>query len=62
MLLSLMQLTVGEHFLQEYTVLKFHQFAINKLRKSLKNSSGWDYVVLHYESLLKSVSQNLISI
>ena len=47
-LLSLMQLTVGEHMLHEYSVVKFHQFAITKLKNYLKSSNGWDYVVLNY--------------
>ena len=43
-----MQLTVGEHMLHEYSVVKFHQFAITKLKNYLKSSNGWDYVVLNY--------------
>lgn len=39
-----------------------HQFAIDMFKKHLKNSTNWDYIVLHYEALLKSVSSNLISV
>ena len=58
-----MQLTIqNEHTLHEYSVIKFHQFAINKLKRHLKKSDLWDYVVLHYESILTMISHNLLII
>ena len=49
MLLSVMQITLeNDHTMHEYSVVKFHQFAIKKLKKNLKKADLWDYVVLHY--------------
>jgi len=48
--------------MHEYSVLKFHQFAINRLKKHLKRAELWDYVVLHYESILTMISHNLLLI
>jgi len=61
--MSLMQLSLeNEHTMHEYSVLKFHQFAINRLKKHLKRAELWDYVVLHYESILTMISHNLLLI
>lgn len=63
LLQSLMQVTIeNEHTLHEYSVVKFHQFAIDKLRRELKNNELWDTLVLHYESYLRMINQNLLTI
>lgn len=61
LLFSVMQLTIQDtHALHDYTIVKLHQFAISKLKKHLKRSELWDYVVLHYEEMVTMVSHNLL--
>ena len=63
LLLSLMQLTMeSQHILHEYTVVKFHQLAIQKFKKHLKKVEVWDHLVLNYEASIKMVSENLLRV
>ena len=58
-----MQLTVENcHTLHEYSVLRLHQHSIAHLKRILKNSDVWDYVVLNYEALLKQASLSQLNV
>jgi len=62
MLQALMQLTLENSYtLHEYSVLKLHQYCIGNLRELLKRSEDWNYVVMHYESQMKNISNHLLS-
>ncbi len=43
-------------------MLKLHLASIQRVRALLKRSEVWDYVVLHYEPLVRSISSHLLSV
>jgi hypothetical protein len=43
-------------------VLRLHQHSITHLKRMLKHSEVWDYVVLNYEALLKQASLSQLTV